>query len=468
MEKLSIVPYEDNNFYNQDVDSMLKELKKEIKHKKSFVFHLPKWHFEKKHLKYLLILIPIFLLVSFFFGFQNIKPIHVKNITIDNLWKYKTLAPVFSTALITDIDKNHKNDIIINSVDGKMYVLDGFTGKRKSYFETYHPIIASPLLSYVNKKPVIIIAGTGKKIYAVDANNQCLWSTIKQDIDTSVISTPALLSINNDKVKDVIVAGKDGKVYALDGNRGWKIWQSKYTAGKFFATPLPVSINKDKIEDIIIGSPAHFVYGIDGKTGIKIWETHTQGAVDSSALLYGNFVFVGDETGKFYKLKKETGEVVASFNFNTPIIATPTFLNKNTSPELVVPLKNGTIKTIDINLSKIHWSYNTGYQDPIVASPAVYDFNNDKCEDIVFASRNGYVYIINGKDGENLTEPYFAGNSISSSPVLGDINDDGYIDIVFGSENGYVYALTVKTVPDKIIKPNRIVFGSFLNRDKNL
>ena len=49
--------------------------------------------------------------------------------------------------------------------------------------------------------------------------------------------------------------------------------------------------------------------------------------------------------------------------------------------------------------------------------------------------------------------------------MLADLNGDGYLEAVFGSENGLVYAFTIKTVPDRIVRRNQVVYGSFLNRD---
>ncbi len=48
--------------------------------------------------------------------------------------------------------------------------------------------------------------------------------------------------------------------------------------------------------------------------------------------------------------------------------------------------------------------------------------------------------------------------------MLADINNDKFLEIVFGSENGYILAYTLKTVPGQIIKKNKIVYGTFLNR----
>jgi len=140
-------------------------------------------------------------------------------------------------------------------------------------------------------------------------------------------------------------------------------------------------------------------------------------------------------------------------------------LNRSVKPLIAVPLKDGTIRTVNAESFKTVWTFDSGYQDPFVSTPAVFDLNNDRCEDLVITSRNGNCYLLNGRDGHQLCEPFFCGNSISSSPALADLNKDGYLDIVFGSENGSVYALTVKTAPDRLVRKNRVVLGSFLGRE---
>lgn len=400
-------------------------------------------------------------------SFKYVNPIKISNITMDKLWEYKTLASIYSTPVIDDINNDHRNDVIINSTDGKMYVLDGITGKRIFFFETESPLIASPIiLKRTGRNKLIILAGQDNKVYAIDGKEHCLWSTIKQDFDTSVISTPVLMKINNDNILDIVLAGMNGKVYALDGDRGWLIWSSKSTEGKFFSTPLITRINRDNKDDLIIGSPENRVYGIDGQSGLKIWEQTTAGPVNSSAIaLDKNSFLIGDEMGNLYTMDTRTGAILQQINLNASIVSTPVIINRESTPLLIVPLNDGSIKTFSPKNLKPLWIYSTKYQDPFTASPAIYDINHDGSEDIVITSRNGYVYIINGVDGTNLSEPYFTGNSISSSPILADINRDKYLDIVFGSENGSVYALTIKTVPGKIVKANQIAYGSFLNRN---
>lgn len=446
-----------------DINAALKSLDKQIRRQRKKGVKIS-WKPLKPVLVSLLVLTAMLLL---FLGFKNVRPAMVSNLTLDKLWEYKTLAPVFSTAAIVDLNNDSVNDILISSMDGKLYALEGRAGKRMFHFETGFPMLGSPSVVRVGRKQrLVVFPGGDGTVYALNGRNQCVWSTIKRDLDTEVISTPVFIRINDDPVPDVIVAGKDGHVYALDGNRGWQIWRSRETSGRFFATPLAVQVNDDMVKDLVIGSPEGIVYCLDGATGTKIWETRVNGPVDSSAVLLDkDTLAVGDETGMLYRFRLQTGNIIDQKNLQASIISTPALVNQHEDPVLVVPLKNGTIAGLNAADFSRRWLYETKYEDPFVSSPAVYDLNRDGGEDILVASRNGHLYLISGTDGQNIIDPFFTGNSVSSSPVLADVNADGYLDVIFGSENGKVTALTLRTVPDRTVRKNEIVYGSFLNRN---
>lgn len=463
MENRDLICYGQTDPLRKSADEMLKDLERKIRKRPKFgSFKI------SQPVRRVIVIVAVLttLSVLFFFGSKQVSTAHVDNITIDKLWEYKTLAPVFATPAIADVNGDKVNDVIANSMDGKMYVIDGLTGKRIFFFETESPLLSSPvIMNRNNHEKWIILAGQDKKIYAISGNDHCQWSTIRQDLEAPVISTPLLASPGSGQSENVIVAALDGKIYSFNGDRGWKIWSSKETSGRFFATPQIAFINNDSTPDFIVGSPNHKVYGIDGRTGMKLWETTTEGAVNSSPLLLDSkTVVICDESGHIYKMNIETGIISETEDLKVAVIATPAVINRTINPVLIVPLKNGTIRALSAQTLKTIWEYDTKFQDPFVASPAICDLNADGCEDIVITSRNGYLYLLNGKDGKDLVPPYCTGNSISSSPVLGDLNGDGYLDIVFGSENGNITALTVRTVPDKIIKKNSIVYGTFLNR----
>ena len=448
-------------------DQLLKKLDRDIR--KTRRFKLPRLNASAARMLLLGCGVAV-IVVGLFAATRMIDPVRVDNITLDKLWEYKTLAPIISSPAIADIDNDGANEVLITSTDGKFYALEARTGKRIFFFETWHPIIASPVCSRPNgKERWIVFAGEDRKVYTLSGTGRCLWATIPQTIDTPVISTPALLRINAVAIPYNVVAGENGKLYGLDGNRGWLIWRSQETTGKFFSTPMAVRINDDITPDLIVGSPDRKVYGIDGRNGQKIWETAVQGPVNSSAILLDEkTAVIGDEEGWIFTVDVRTGRIRGKTCLGSSVISSPVILNRTVKPLICVPLKDGTIKALDAASLKCVWSSDTGYQDAFVATPAVFDLNNDRCDDIVVTSRNGNCYVLNGRDGKELAEPFFCGNSVSSSPALADLNDDGYLDIVFGSENGSVYAVSVKTVPDRLVKRNRIVHGSFLDRGASL
>lgn len=452
---------------NKDVDDFLSTMDLKIRQRK-FRFSVL-WN---DRIRRVLLLGMNLLLISLagLFSFRSVRPVRVQNITLDLAWRYRTLAAVFSSAAVIDINDDGKNDIIISSSDGKLYALDGRSGRRIFFFETEHPIVASPVLQSRNKggKAVILAGGEGK-IYALGPDQRCLWSTIRQDFSSSVISTPVLLNINQDGIDDVVVAAEDGKLYAFDGDRGWLIWKSRSTRGRFFSTPAAARINRDAIRDLIVGSPDGLVYGLDGKTGSKIWETKVDGPVNSSPVSAGKErFFIGDEQGNLYEMSAATGRILSRTDLGAPVVSTPAVLKGSSGKFLVLPLGDGTVRCLDAKDLKTVWNYRTGYQDAFTSSPAAYDLNADGRDDIITASRNGFVYVLDGRTGKDLVNPYFTGNSVSSSPILADVNGDGSLDIIFGSENGNVEVLSIRTVPDRIVRKNQIVLGSFLNRNETI
>ena len=53
--------------------------------------------------------------------------------------------------------------------------------------------------------------------------------------------------------------------------------------------------------------------------------------------------------------------------------------------------------------------------------------------DIVFASKSGQVYAVDGSGNILPGWPFQAGGYVESSPVLADMNGDGLLEVVFGT-----------------------------------
>ena len=100
------------------------------------------------------------------------------------------------------------------------------------------------------------------------------------------------------------------------------------------------------------------------------------------------------------------------------------------------------------------WDFNS--QSVLLASPIAVDVDGDGNQEVLFGTKDGKVYVLDGnaqikwvydsKENFSDTELMFIDtesvNSINSPPNVADINGDGKKEIVFGSESGNIYALS--------------------------
>jgi outer membrane protein assembly factor BamB len=445
---------------NRELDDILKNLERDVIPDRPILrpIRIPgKWLL-------LLLLLPV-LAAGILVSLRHPSGLSVKSITLDHLWTVKTLGPVFGTPAITDMDGDGKNDVMAVSFDGKLYGFDGPSGKRLFWFETSRPLIASPIVVHGPRRTFVVAAGQDNRVYAIGKTGRCEWASIPQSFDVPVLSTPVAVRLNEDVIPDIVVAAEDGRIYAFDGDRGWLIWKTSGTSGKFFSTPLVIRVNADAVPDVIIGSPEGRLYCVDGTDGKKIWETILPAAVNSSAIaLDPKTAAIADEQGSLHVFELATGRVKQSVECGGPVVATPLLLRGKSSRFLAIPTKDGRIMALSFPSFETLWTFDSGSQDGFVASPASADLNADRVDDVVASSRNGRAYFLDGTTGRELVPAWFAGNSLSASPVLADINSDGYLDAVLASENGEVTAITIRTVPDRLVRKNRILAGSFPQR----
>ncbi|MGC9309035.1 MAG: PQQ-binding-like beta-propeller repeat protein, partial [Thermoplasmatota archaeon] len=223
----------------------------------------------------------------------------------DVLWVFENSQPIIASPAVGDIDNDGYKEVVIGSLDGYIYVINGTNGAEKWNFST------------------------GGRVF----------------------SSAAIANIDTDPQLEVIVGSNDGFLYCLDGKNGMKQWNYS-TAGAIYSSPAVGDINGDGKLDIVVGSLDGKIYCIN-RTGYELWNYSTNASVYSSPALAGSaayraadwpmfrhdcsrtgffgpqeagewlYVFIGSDDGYLYKICGIDGSLIARFPTNGPIHTSP-------------------------------------------------------------------------------------------------------------------------------------------------
>lgn len=187
-------------------------------------------------------------------------------------------------------------------------------------------------------------------------------------------------------------------------------------------TPFPQAVSPS----VFMASQNQFVYALDPITGIKKWECFINANVESSPVLYGGTLFVGNSSSILFKIDPNTGARTQSkIGFPAGITTTPI------GKENFLVLTTGTdVKCIDIKPDTVEWTYTAG--GVISSSPTMKDTQ------LVFGCDDGFVYALDHRDGKLIWKSPSFSTRFKSSPTI-DINA-----VYIGADNFNMYALNRK------------------------
>ena len=80
------------------------------------------------------------------------------------------------------------------------------------------------------------------------------------------------------------------------------------------------------------------------------------------------------------------------------------------------------------------------FSQGVTSHPALGDINRDGIEEVVFATYDSTLHVLDGRGKEIDNWPQKVCNTVSSSsPALGDVNGDGWLEIAIGADNDSLY-----------------------------
>ncbi|XP_019630143.1 PREDICTED: uncharacterized protein LOC109474297 [Branchiostoma belcheri] len=314
--------------------------------------------------------------------------------------------------------------IFVGSDDGKMYALDGETGKVKWTFTTEKDLGSSPAFS--PDQSVVYFGTEDGHVNALHAKDgQVVW---RYKTGASVTCSP---SVGADGT--VYIGTLDNQMYAFtpDGSVKW----SRDLGGEIWTHP---AIGHDgRLVYVGTMSATNFnAFALDSQTGIPAWSFKAAGPIWAAPTLSpdGRYVYYSSQDSHIYTLRADSGSLVRKFDLGEDhdgMDSTPVISRDGT---LFVGTIAGSVMAVDIRRGKLKWEKVFGGE--IMSSPVL--------------DNEGYLYIGSGegqlallklkqKDG-SVVWKFPAGEEIWSSPRL-----DKHGRVYIGSNSGPVFCVDRET-----------------------
>ena len=365
-----------------------------------------------------------------------------------------------TTPVVADINGDKVLDLIVADARGFLLALDGEQGKRIFEVDIADRLLAPPAAADLtgNGQADIVVATHGGLVMAYDGKGQLLWRSGAELDLGPVVNRPALADVNGDGIPDVIVPTARKGLVALDGARGWKLWDTaEMTRGAVVSSPLAVDLNADGIIDFVAVTDSGQLFAVSSQ-GERVWQlwqaqlppvmyaSPTYAVVDNRGLVItatdGGLVAVVADSGRMAWQKALAGRFFAS-----PLVA-----NFGGSPHVVAASLDGKIHALDAANGDESWSIELGAG--IKATPALFDFTNDRLPDLLVLDERGNLHIIDGGRGRAVLQSGLSGaDEFVASPVLADLTGDGLLELAAASQNGRILVHTFNRTVAKATAP---------------
>lgn len=329
--------------------------------------------------------------------------------TYEQRWKSADLKGIYGLA-VSDIDSDGITEILCQNVYGTIYVFDGITKEQEWVSSSLGGSWGDSLRTEdIDADGVVeIVVGTSDYLYIFDGiTKEQEW---KSENLGYLIYGLAVGDADNDGVKEIVCANRDGYIYVFNGATKEEEWRED-AGGEGVSV---ADIDNDGVIEIIAGS-AYNIYALNGITKEHEWVSNLGTWVDASQLIDVD----------------NDGEI-----------------------EIVVLTWNGFIYIFNGITKEQEWKSeqmgDAGGSIYVENSLCVGDVDNDGINEIIVGTstkvangEGGYIYVYDGvtKELEWMSE-YLGDDSTAGGDsfglTIGDVDDDGVTEIVTNVD-GIIY-----------------------------
>lgn len=256
-----------------------------------------------------------------------------------------------------------------------------------------NPIIVDLLGDGMQK---VILASMDGNVYCMQGDTgEIFWEC---QIHYTIASSPSIADLNEDGILDIIVSSIDGWLVGIDGATGTNIWYSGTTTVNSIRGIVTADINGDSIDDIIATSE-NTLFVVDGRTGTEIWSSTLSTSKLSVPALMPNMagkieILVGSEDGILYKINSVTGDTTWFHILNRGVVSTPCVADVSGDGllDIIIPGSTGWITAIDSITREVFWEFSIpGAQSVYLA---IADIGHDGNLDIIVGCDTNRIYAI--------------------------------------------------------------------------
>ncbi|HDN50186.1 MAG TPA: DUF11 domain-containing protein, partial [Thermoplasmatales archaeon] len=166
-----------------------------------------------------------------------LKPLGTEGIEWDAIWKYPTADSVIASPAVGDVDNDGELEVVVGSLDKRLYILDAATGTKEWSYIAGGSIWSSAALANIDGDPYleILFGANNGKLYCIQwsgTSGSKQWSYTTGD---DIYSSPAVGDVNGDGNYEIVFGSTDGNVYCLDAS-GSLLWNVT-TGGAIYSSP---------------------------------------------------------------------------------------------------------------------------------------------------------------------------------------------------------------------------------------
>lgn len=353
-----------------------------------------------------------------------------------------------ATPLLADINGDNMLDVVVVDANGYLTAFDGEKGLKIFTAMAADKILAPPVAAKLSGgagTDIVVSSNTGK-VTAYNGLGKVLWTSPGELDLGEIINRCAVAELNGDTIPDLVIPTEKRGLVALDGGRGWEIWNTaEMFDGPIVNAPLKGDVNDDNIMDFvgITGAGRMVAISADGGKAWKIWEAQlAQMSYGSPVLLVAGeqkLVIVPTSGNGVMAINGKNGRLLWTANLEKEFFASPvvTDANGDQIPDVVVVSTAGDIHVLDGRNGDEIWSTALGVQ--VSSTPAPFETNGDGLEDLIVLDADSNILVIDTNRGRvQLTLNVSDAGGFIASPVLGDVNGDGLLNIVSASRTGKI------------------------------